>query len=152
MWLIEQHNWDQSSIPIRWCRTRDDADRWLMEHPPEKDEPGLSLVEMLDDGSFDDGEREWFEYVPDRYYGPTVTAKVVLCPDAGDSMRCVHRMPIDCIQACPDAELTVDWPYRILEAHTRSAICNCQGWQLVEGSPEKIAELVAEYPYEETLP
>lgn len=149
MWLIEEWDWDRSSWPVRWFRTRDEADRWLMEYPPGKDDYGYRLTELLDDGAIGD-DCEWVEYVPDRYYGPTVTAKIDLAQHTINHPGYAHRVPIDCIQAYPEFELTVDQQYRILEAHTTSGVCNCAGWQLVEGSPEKIAELVAEYPHEET--
>lgn len=136
--------------PVAWFATRDECDRYAVEHPPTQYHD-LMLYALRDDGSIE--HLDSYRHVPEPYRGPLVRARLNVAAQP-DYARCaIHRAPIECWTPRPDRELTEDYPVRVVAngyiapPDASFMACRCGPWQEIEGSPERVAELVAKFPF-----
>lgn len=152
-WLVEsREDYRQESEPVFWSESREVAERWMLVHTPKGRGNSLALYELLPDGEI--GEASFMHFEPEVYRGPLLKARI----DWLAGNRYVHRVPIDC--ATPsDRTLYEDYPLRVVanslypdasayrDAGWGGMSCQCGEWQDIEGSPEKVEEMVAKYPH-----
>lgn len=125
----------------------------------ERDVVGV-LMPLHPNGTI--GERELFHAKPKPYTGPIERARVCMTSKDPGSF---HRLPIDCLRPNGPWEDDInEWfEFRIVATSEHPSYdhyinsrkptdegywsCRCGEWQDIEGTPEKVAELVAKYPY-----
>ncbi|NBW15564.1 MAG: hypothetical protein EBR82_47020 [Caulobacteraceae bacterium] len=112
-----------------------------------------AVMALHEDGSV--GQIEWHQHRPEPYRGPVVQAFI----NSNQPGR-FHRVPVDCVTIWSaggnNYELTEDHPYRFIQTSEAATFdecmalpwdrCRCGEWQLIEGAPDKVAELVAKFP------
>jgi len=154
LFIVNLVEWSNFVEPLHSFTGEAEALAWAKTYAQEHKDSRLTEVVRHDTHNPTEFERvDEFSYEPPLYTGPTVRAKLPTMSDepiTGDRLTfTAHRVPIDCATPYASRDLTVDWPYRILDTEPvpdgEFFRCRCLGWKLVEGSPESIAQLIDRY-------